>query len=260
MPHTVASDELAKKPRAAKVQEVKDQLSLKDDSEEIRLYNIANPHAEGMILAHVVKPNVVFVTDILSPRGPIERNPRYARRRRSAQEERHHQLHDRGRSRHDRQAGRDRLGTRDGSEQPLEFAATNCAASGREPDAALFRGSCSRATSGRLRCQPSRMHLPFLSRCAICRSFRAGRRQARHPQTSVESDGQCPPPKRPRPASPAVLLALLVLACALSTSLPAGAQTPAEGEPTPARLLAGAKSWGVSAAQARSRHACCRAL
>lgn len=75
MPHTVAPDELAKKPRAAKVQEVKDQLSLKDDSEEIRLYNIANPHADGMIIAHVVKPNVVFVTDILSPRGPIERNP-----------------------------------------------------------------------------------------------------------------------------------------------------------------------------------------
>jgi glyoxylase-like metal-dependent hydrolase (beta-lactamase superfamily II) len=75
MPHTVAPDELAKKPRAAKVQEVKDQLSLKDDSEEIRLYNIANPHADGMIIAHVVKPNIVYVTDILSPRGPIERNP-----------------------------------------------------------------------------------------------------------------------------------------------------------------------------------------
>jgi hypothetical protein len=43
MPHTVVPDELAKKRRAAKVQEVKDQLSLKDDSEEIRLYNIANP-------------------------------------------------------------------------------------------------------------------------------------------------------------------------------------------------------------------------
>jgi glyoxylase-like metal-dependent hydrolase (beta-lactamase superfamily II) len=75
MPHTVVPDELAKKRRAAKVQEVKDQLSLKDDSEEIRLYNIANPHADGMLIGHVVKPNVVYVTDILSPRGPIERNP-----------------------------------------------------------------------------------------------------------------------------------------------------------------------------------------
>jgi len=76
MPHTVAPDELAKKRRAvAKVQEVKDQLSLKDDSEEIRLYNITNPHVDGMIIGHLVKPNIVFVTDILSPRGPIERNP-----------------------------------------------------------------------------------------------------------------------------------------------------------------------------------------
>jgi glyoxylase-like metal-dependent hydrolase (beta-lactamase superfamily II) len=78
MPHTVAPDELSKNRRAArtvKVQEVKDQLSLKDDTDEIRLYNIPNPHADGMILTHVVKPNVVYVTDILSPRGPIERNP-----------------------------------------------------------------------------------------------------------------------------------------------------------------------------------------
>jgi glyoxylase-like metal-dependent hydrolase (beta-lactamase superfamily II) len=75
MPHTIVPDELAKKPRAAKVQEVKDQLSLKDDSDEIRLYNITNPHADGMILGHIVKGNVVWVTDILSPRGPIERNP-----------------------------------------------------------------------------------------------------------------------------------------------------------------------------------------
>ena len=38
--------------------------------------------------------------------------------------------------------------------------------------------------------------------------------------------------------SPAVLLALILLACALSASHPAVAQTSAEGEPTPARLLA----------------------
>jgi hypothetical protein len=74
-PHTLVPDELQKKPRAAKIQEVKDQLSLKDDSDEIRLYNIVNPHAEGMILGHVVKANVVWVTDILSPHGPVERNP-----------------------------------------------------------------------------------------------------------------------------------------------------------------------------------------
>jgi glyoxylase-like metal-dependent hydrolase (beta-lactamase superfamily II) len=75
-PHTVTPDELSKKRRAAvKVEEVKDQLSLKDDSGEIRLYNITNPHSDGMILGHVVGPNVVFVTDLLSPRGQIQRTP-----------------------------------------------------------------------------------------------------------------------------------------------------------------------------------------
>jgi glyoxylase-like metal-dependent hydrolase (beta-lactamase superfamily II) len=75
MPHTIVPDELAKKPRAAKVQEVKDQLTLKDDSEEVRLYNIVNPHSEGMILGHVVRSNIVWVTDLISPRGPVARNP-----------------------------------------------------------------------------------------------------------------------------------------------------------------------------------------
>jgi glyoxylase-like metal-dependent hydrolase (beta-lactamase superfamily II) len=73
--HTVVPDELAKRRRVAKIEDVKDELALKDDSEEIHLYNIVNPHAEGMILGHVVKANVVWVTDILSPRGTIERNP-----------------------------------------------------------------------------------------------------------------------------------------------------------------------------------------
>jgi glyoxylase-like metal-dependent hydrolase (beta-lactamase superfamily II) len=72
--HTVVPDELQKKPRAAKIEEVADQRVLKDDSGEIRLYNIENPHAKGMILAHVTVPNIVYVTDILSPRPPIDRN------------------------------------------------------------------------------------------------------------------------------------------------------------------------------------------
>jgi hypothetical protein len=53
------------------VVEVKDQMTLKDDVSEIRLYNIPNPHAEGYILSHVVKDNVVFVTDLISPRGQV---------------------------------------------------------------------------------------------------------------------------------------------------------------------------------------------
>ena len=42
---------------------------------EISLYNIPNPHVEGMLIVHVVKDNVVWVTDLVSPRGQIGRNP-----------------------------------------------------------------------------------------------------------------------------------------------------------------------------------------
>jgi hypothetical protein len=55
--------------------DVKDTMSLKDDTVEINLINIPNPHADGMIIGHVVGPNVVWVTDLISPRGPISRSP-----------------------------------------------------------------------------------------------------------------------------------------------------------------------------------------
>ena len=32
-------------------------------------------HADGMIIAHVVGPNLVYVTDLISPRGPVGRTP-----------------------------------------------------------------------------------------------------------------------------------------------------------------------------------------
>ena len=50
-PHAVIPDELQKNPKSATVIEVADQMTLNDDSGEIRLYNIANPHVEGMLMA-----------------------------------------------------------------------------------------------------------------------------------------------------------------------------------------------------------------
>ncbi len=71
--HTVAPDALAKQPKPANIVDVKDMMSLKDDTVEINLYNIPNPHADGMIIGHVVGPNLVWVTDLISPRGPVGR-------------------------------------------------------------------------------------------------------------------------------------------------------------------------------------------
>src|SRR2546430_13688931 len=55
--------------------DVKDTMSLKDETVTINLYNIPNPHSDGMIIGHVVGPNVVWVTDLISPSGPIGRSP-----------------------------------------------------------------------------------------------------------------------------------------------------------------------------------------
>ena len=73
--HKLSPDALARQPKPAKIVDVKDTMSLKDDTVEINLYNIPNPHADGMIIGHVVGPNLVWVTDLISPRGPISRSP-----------------------------------------------------------------------------------------------------------------------------------------------------------------------------------------
>ena len=75
-PHTVAPDAQQKAGnKPAKFVEVKDTMPMKDDSMEIKLLNIPNPHVDGMIIAHLVGPNIVYVTDLISPRGPIGRSP-----------------------------------------------------------------------------------------------------------------------------------------------------------------------------------------
>ncbi|HEV2523393.1 MAG TPA: MBL fold metallo-hydrolase [Candidatus Acidoferrales bacterium] len=74
-PHTIVPDDLQKKPRTPEIVEVKDQMTIKDDATEIRLYNITNPHVQGMLIGHVVTSNIVYVTDLISPRGAIERSP-----------------------------------------------------------------------------------------------------------------------------------------------------------------------------------------
>ena len=73
--HTVAPDALQKQMRPVNIVEVKQEMSLKDDTTEIRLYNIPNPHVEGMIIGHVVKDNIVWVTDIWSPGRDVARTP-----------------------------------------------------------------------------------------------------------------------------------------------------------------------------------------
>jgi len=74
-PHTIAPDALARQSKQANLVGVTEQMSLKDDTIEINLHNIPNPHSDGMIIGHVVKDNIVWVTDIWSPGRDASRTP-----------------------------------------------------------------------------------------------------------------------------------------------------------------------------------------
>jgi Metallo-beta-lactamase superfamily len=73
--HTVVADAQQKQAKPINVVGVADKMSLKDDSVEIQLHKIANPHVDGMLIAHVVQPNVVWVTDLWSPGRDAARTP-----------------------------------------------------------------------------------------------------------------------------------------------------------------------------------------
>ena len=68
-PHKLAPDKLEDRPVSAQIVEVPDEMTLKDDGEEIRLYRILNPHVEALMIGYVVKPNIVWATDLLSASG-----------------------------------------------------------------------------------------------------------------------------------------------------------------------------------------------
>jgi glyoxylase-like metal-dependent hydrolase (beta-lactamase superfamily II) len=74
-PHTLEPDAQQKAMKPATVEGVTDTSSLKDANGDINLYNIPNPHVDGYLLVHLPKDNVLWVTDLISPRGEIGRNP-----------------------------------------------------------------------------------------------------------------------------------------------------------------------------------------
>lgn len=74
-PRTVAPDAEQQARKPVTVVEVNDTFSIKDASGEVRLHRIDNPHVDGMLIGHVVKPNIVWVTDLYSPVRDKAKNP-----------------------------------------------------------------------------------------------------------------------------------------------------------------------------------------
>ena len=65
--HTVVPDAQQKAHKPVKVVEVKDTMTISDGTTDIKLHVIDNPHVKGMLIGHVLQPNIVFVTDLWSP-------------------------------------------------------------------------------------------------------------------------------------------------------------------------------------------------
>jgi metal-dependent hydrolase (beta-lactamase superfamily II) len=74
-PHTIVPDAQEAAAKPLRVEGVADKMILKDDTVEIRLHKVANPHVDGMLIGYVVQPNVVWVTDIWSPGRNSARTP-----------------------------------------------------------------------------------------------------------------------------------------------------------------------------------------
>jgi glyoxylase-like metal-dependent hydrolase (beta-lactamase superfamily II) len=74
-PRTVVPDAEQAAAKPVNVVGVTESMALKDDSVEIRLQRIPNPHVDGMLIGYVVQPNVVWVTDIWSPGRDAAKTP-----------------------------------------------------------------------------------------------------------------------------------------------------------------------------------------
>ena len=63
----IVADELQNKKTSVDITEIKSETTLKDGATEIRLIRIPNHHADGMLIAHIMPANIVYVTDLYSP-------------------------------------------------------------------------------------------------------------------------------------------------------------------------------------------------
>ena len=73
-PHTIVPDDLQKKPRAAEIVEVKDQMTLKDDAGEIAI-TTSQIRTSRAFSSHTWSPVTFCMSPTcISPRGPIDRS------------------------------------------------------------------------------------------------------------------------------------------------------------------------------------------
>jgi glyoxylase-like metal-dependent hydrolase (beta-lactamase superfamily II) len=76
LPADVMRDRFAAAPRPLRFLDVQDSIRLDDTIRPIRVLDIEpNPHSDGLLAVHVLQPDVLFVSDIVTP-APLEVYPR----------------------------------------------------------------------------------------------------------------------------------------------------------------------------------------
>jgi glyoxylase-like metal-dependent hydrolase (beta-lactamase superfamily II) len=66
-PHQIDNDALQRNPRQAQVEEVPDLKRLSDGKRTVEILNVANPHADGMLIGYVSDARLGWVADLWSP-------------------------------------------------------------------------------------------------------------------------------------------------------------------------------------------------
>jgi glyoxylase-like metal-dependent hydrolase (beta-lactamase superfamily II) len=86
LPHTYVPDALEKNPKPVKVYGIFDNMTLKDETNEVQILHIGssgdgvqrpdNRHTADMVFGYLPRQKLLYVTDFISPRGaPIPRSP-----------------------------------------------------------------------------------------------------------------------------------------------------------------------------------------
>lgn len=71
-PSTLRPDSLAQASVTPTVEGVSDSMDLTDGTRTVRVLHLPNDHATGMVVAYLPNEEIVFVSDLYSPPGPIQ--------------------------------------------------------------------------------------------------------------------------------------------------------------------------------------------
>lgn len=69
-PRTIAPDALANRPRALRLETVKEQMTIDDPAHPVKLFSVDSPHADTMVVAYLPRERLLVEADLYTPAPP----------------------------------------------------------------------------------------------------------------------------------------------------------------------------------------------